>query len=109
MKQLVDGGIFINNLRRMTATTYTRTGIEVPRVVSIFRTLSDESSMMRWLIWDLRCEERGRYLNIRVTQIAQVRCSNAKCKHVKNNIKIVNAASTDEQVRYIDKFVIRSL
>jgi hypothetical protein len=31
--------------------------------------------------------------------IAQVRCSNAKCKHV-NNIKIVNATSTDDQVRY---------
>ncbi len=45
--------------------------------------------------------ECGRYLNIKgVTQMtAQACCSNAKCKHV-INIKIVNAASTDEQVRW---------
>lgn len=75
--------------------------IQSTRVVKAYlnaerRIIDDEMADL-----DLRCEECGRYLNIKgATQmIAQVRCSNAKCKHV-NNIKIVNATSTDDQVRY---------
>ncbi len=61
---------------------------EVPRRQSISERQSDESSMvMRWLIWICDARSASR-LNIKgVTQmIAQVRCSNAKCKHV-NNIR----------------------
>lgn len=98
-----DGGIFINNFAQNDGYDVHPNGHCHPkyRVVKAYlnaerRIIDDEMADL-----DLRCEECGRYLNIKgVTQmIAQVRCSNAKCKHV-NNIKIVNAASTDEQMRY---------
>ena len=98
-----DGGIFINNFAQNDGYDVHPNGQCHPkyRVVKAYlnaerRIIDDEMADL-----DLRCEECGRYLNIKgVTQmIAQVRCSNAKCKHV-NNIKIVNATSTDDQVRY---------
>lgn len=52
---------------------------------------------------DIKCQHCGRWLGkTDQTMIAVIKCSNSKCKK-DNDIKVVLATSTDEQIRYIFK------
>lgn len=57
---------------------------------------------------DLRCKYCERFLKIEAegTVIAKVTCPDRKCKKV-NNIKIVNGKSSQEDIRYKFKGVIK--
>ena len=50
---------------------------------------------------EIRCKDCKRYLGLKgiETIISQVRCPNSQCKAI-NNVKVVDAFSTDEQIRY---------
>jgi phage FluMu protein Com len=50
---------------------------------------------------DIRCKACDRFLNIKAvdTIIAQVRCSNSKCKQL-NNVKVITNDATDRQITY---------
>lgn len=95
-----DGGIFINDFAENVGYDPHPNGHCHPkyRVVDSYSARAESTAGDI----DLRCEKCNRFLNITSTHsmIAQVRCSNAKCKHI-NNVKVVRAStSSDEDVRY---------
>lgn len=50
---------------------------------------------------ELRCKVCDRFLGIKgvKTMIAQIRCSNSKCKSI-NNVHIVTTTSSEDDIRY---------
>lgn len=51
--------------------------------------------------FDIRCTKCDRFLGLKgiTSIIAQVRCSNSKCKHL-NNVKVVNSNSSEADIRF---------
>lgn len=50
---------------------------------------------------EIRCKECKRHLGLKSVEtiISQVRCPKSACKAL-NNVKVVNAFSTEQQIRY---------